>query len=557
MKHNGLRHLAHILSLTAVIYGCFSCVGIDYQLGGNLLPTDQLYDIYTAEFDLQDIQMKMADSLSGYSSNRITIGAIRDADFGLTTRGCALTLVPFFDSLDFGQNTKLKHFHFTAIADTISVADLSQKYILQNVNVRELTKPIGSNYDCNGDLSSFIGGRATDGVLVYGGEDSLSFDFSKAFAQKYIDAISADITLCDSLGPYLRALPGIWIDTDVPVGNGGRIDMFDVQLQYNSSYGITGNYAELSFTADYDGVQKDTSFLFYFSPAKKYDLDSLVSNSKQGYLPQYCFNATGHSTRAAAGPATSTMRIEGGGGLKPVIPASELLNLMRGEIAPHCPDVSKAIINKASLVLPYKFDFDNMYKYPQILSPTCRIRSGQNVAFAGLTDSSASDENQGDINRSLCRYSPDITYHAQELLKKDPSSDLSNYDIWFLIVANETRTSTTSSSSSSSDMDDYYRYMMYNSYYNNMYGGYGGYGYGGYGYGGYGYGGYGDYYSNYYSYALMSMYMNSNSSTSSTTTTQEMDKDRYYNAVLYGPQATEAAQRPKFVITYAVPKNQE
>ena len=106
-------------------------------------------------------------------------------------------------------------------------------------------------------------------------------------------------------------------------------------------------------------------------------------------------------------------------------------------------------------------------------------------------------------------------------------------------------------------MDDYYRYMMYNSYYNNMYGGYGGYGYGGYGYGGYGYGGYGDYYSNYYSYALMSMYMNSNSSTSSTTTTQEMDKDRYYNAVLYGPQATEAAQRPKFVITYAVPKNQE
>ena len=558
MKHSVRRFWGWAVLLTAVAFGCFSCVQKDEGLGGNLIPTSQQYDIYTAEFDLQDIEMRMADSLSGYSSTRMAIGAIRDADFGLTTRSCALTLVPFYDSLDFGQNTVLKYFHFTAVSDSISVASKDQAHILQNLNVYELTQKLGTNYDINGDLSAYIGPRATDGTLVYSGSDSLSFYFSKAYAEKYINAFKNDITVADSISRYLDALPGIIIEAEAPLGEGGRINLFNLQLEYDKNYYITGNYAEMTFTAEYDGVQKDTSFLFYFSPAKMYDIDSLLTSSSQGYLPQYCFNHTGHSTRPKEGVATDVIRMEGGGGLKPVVTAKEMLTLMAAEIGTHCTDVSKAVINKATLVFPYKYVYEDMFKFPQIMSPTVRIKSDNTVAFAGLTDASAEDENQGERNASLMRYSPDITYHAQELLKKKLTDDLTNYDIWFLAVANETRTSTTSASSSTSDMSDYYNYLMYNSYYNNMYGGYGGYG--GYGYGGYGYGGYGgygDYYSNYYSYALAAMYMQNNSNSSKTSTTQELDKDRYYNAYLYGPQAADPALRPKLIISYAIPKNQE
>ena len=98
--------------------------------------------------------------------------------------------------------------------------------------------------------------------------------------------------------------------------------------------------------------------------------------------------------------------------------------------------------------------------------------------------------------------------------------------------------------------DAYYQKLLYANYYNSLYGGYGGYGYGGYGYGGYG--GYGNYgYSNYYSYMMLAQYMAAqNQQTYSYTT--ELDKDRYYRAVLNG---NSAARHPQFRITFAIPKD--
>ena len=57
------------------------------------LSTDQKYDFHTAEFDLDEVWMKSIDSLTAYSSRRITIGAIRDETFGLFSRGSVVTLV--------------------------------------------------------------------------------------------------------------------------------------------------------------------------------------------------------------------------------------------------------------------------------------------------------------------------------------------------------------------------------------------------------------------------------------------------------------------------------
>ena len=93
---------------------------------------------------------------------------------------------------------------------------------------------------------------------------------------------------------------------------------------------------------------------------------------------------------------------------------------------------------------------------------------------------------------------------------------------------------------------------MYAQYYNMMYGGYGGYG--GYGYGGYGYGGYNNYgygYNNYYNYLMMAQYM-SGSSSSSTTTSTELDKDRYYNCILNGPEAA-IGEHPVLKFTFSLP----
>ena len=115
----------------------------------------------------------------------------------------------------------------------------------------------------------------------------------------------------------------------------------------------------------------------------------------------------------------------------------------------------------------------------------------------------------------------------------------------------------TESNSPGSAYDDYYDNLLYNSYYNNMmydpYGyGYGYGGYGGYGYGGYGYGGYG--YNNYYNYMMMAQYASA-SSQPTTSSSIELDRDRFYNAILNGPESS--GERPSLKITFSAPLKEE
>ena len=121
-----------------------SCVNINSSLGESFIADNQLYDLYTVEFPIEDINMEMADSLSSYSLYKFTVGAVRDDTFGLTTRSAAFTLVPVSDTLDYGkQGTQVfRGFHFSAVPDSTSYDDFSQQFILQNINVYELDKAL-------------------------------------------------------------------------------------------------------------------------------------------------------------------------------------------------------------------------------------------------------------------------------------------------------------------------------------------------------------------------------------------------------------------------------
>ena len=98
--------LAAIVLATALL----SCTNVNEGIGSNFIATNQKYDFFTKEFDLDEIWMKSVDSLSGYSSSRINFGAIRDDTYGLFRRGCAVTLVPVLDTVDFGQDPIFRRF---------------------------------------------------------------------------------------------------------------------------------------------------------------------------------------------------------------------------------------------------------------------------------------------------------------------------------------------------------------------------------------------------------------------------------------------------------------
>lgn len=541
MKFHSRYALAAISAMAGIM--CSSCINVDKTLGESMIPDSQMYDIYTAEFPIEDMDQEMADSLSGYSMYKFTFGALRDETFGLTTRTAAFTLVPVNDTLDFGTNAVFRQFHLSAVSDSTSYADPSQQYILQNVNVYELDKPV--DHTKLYPEISYSKKRITEGIPVYNGQDSLSFNFSREFGEKYMGITNADM---DTISTYTSRFPGIVLTTDTPAGNGGRINMFRLPIAVSDGT-IYGSYAELKFTADYgDRKQVDTTFLFYLGPLKLYDLNGVTSTSVTSQT-QIAFDKTTHSSAGMAGKAGKTAMLEGGRGLKPVIRAKAIRDNILKIIGKYTEDPESAVISKATIVLPFEFpdDYTSMYMFPIAISPTCRIATDTSVTFASITDSSVSDEDQGDINRSTCEYTPDITHHIQELIKLKDESKVSNYDVWMLAMANETVASSSSSSSSSND--DYYQNLLYYNYYNNMYN-YGGYGYG---YGSYGYG-YDSYYNNYYNYALLQqMYSSSSSSSSSSKTTKMsmMDYHRYYKAVFNGPGAEK--NPPIFRITFAIP----
>ncbi len=541
-------------SALAALLCCLSCVESDPSLGSGIVPRENQYDSFVVEIPITDMRTAMADSLSGYSQQRIIIGSIEDPDYGLCSHSCALTLVPLVDELDWGDVQSITGFDLYSTYDTVAVAEESNRHILQEVEAYALEESTSGAFNSNRDFkhgsTSIIKGSA-----VLNGDSSLALHFTDEFTSDFLEKTNG-MKMKDDFADYLKAFPGIYLKTSEPGHTGGRINAFGVQLGFDASAGyISDNYATLTINSVFDEEvgAVDTSFYFLFGLQEYYKLDSLVNYATQGNFPQYACNMTSHATSAYTGTASDKALFEGGAGLKPVIGAAALRDAVRAavldsleSIGHGADELKNVLINKASLILPYKMpsDYTALDHYPARFSPTTRVKTDTTAFFMNLTDYSSTSENQGDINRSLCRYAPDITYHLQEMLSlPDTTIRNGNYDIWLMIMALET-TTTTASASSSNEMNEYMQYLMYQNYYNQMYGGYGGYG-------GYGYG-YGNSYSNYTSYMLAAMYASQGSSNTSTNSTYEIDLFRFYKGELCGPDDPDDA--PRIRVTFSIHK---
>jgi len=519
---------------------CVSCVSSSFDIGGNFIPKDQTFTPHFLSIDLDQVNQKLLDSLSGYSSKNITIGAIRDNEFGLTTRTSAFTLVPLRDTADMGTNPVFKSFYLSLPKDSTSVADRQQQSILQTVNVFELAEKLDNSkiFDINGKVSH--GNKLIcKSCPIINGTDSLCIDFTEEFGNKYINALKNNFYTDMTLDEYLDEVPGVYLEVAAPSGFGGRINTFSIQMQYDSDYGyLDAGYATLSYSAEWDGERKDTTLLFYCSPTYKFTMDSLFNTYSSGSYPQSCLNLTGNEKyRDKQKPAEEFILLEGGGGVKPCLSAKYLAEKVYSEISDAGYDPDKVSIIRASLSFPFVFpeDYQDMFLFPDVLSPTCRISTDTSAVFWSITDSSDSEEDQGDIDRYTLRYSPDITYHLQQLLKfrKNSQTDKlasGNYDVWFLPMRYEQTTTDTSDD----ELAQYYQELAYQSYYQSMYGG--------------SYGG-SDSYTNYYNYMMMAQYASSSTSTS---TEKTLDKDSFYCAKLFGPSNPNIDKRPKLELTFVI-----
>ena len=548
------KFLALCLAAALLVPGC---VKVDNSLGEGLVDKSLLLNTYTVDFPISEISLKPSSDLSAYSDTHLTIGAIREETFGLTTREAAFTLIPAPDEMDLGDNPVAVSFNLFFTSDTISVENDTQERIMQNIYVYELLDSLPSSSRPASTVIEHSDYRITAGTPTYNGTGALDINFTTEFAQKYIDVIKElGPTLIDrekdinKYKEYVAELPGICIATDEPEGIGGRINLFDFSCLsvVSGYYQRNENIAILTVNSTWDGERKDSSFVFV--PGETEFVDEATYVDKNTKFSQYTFNTCSHETKAQQ--AGSTLLVEGGGGLKPVISAVELQRRTRQAILAKGGDPDKASIISASIILPFDMpeNYRDMEVYPSVLSPTVRTlvkRDGvEYPTFVGLTDASVSAEDQGNIDRSNLMYSPDITYHMQEILHPGKGdSDLTQKaiedglaDIWLLTLHTE---QVESASGQTAEQSAYYQNLMYASYYNSLYGG------------GYGAGGYGNNYSNYYSYMMMAQMMAAQNQTTYTTTT-ELDKDRFYKAILNGPLTLSDNGAPRFRLVFAIPK---
>ena len=573
--------LAGLLTVSA-------CVDVNTDLGQNLAPREHRYEVFCENIPLRNIRVQRADSTYAYSNFRITVGAVKDEDFGLTVKSSAFTLVPVDSILNFGKDPEFEGFFLTMSRDSVSLPVGEDPRVAQTLRVYALN----SNCDINNSKEflytddvkkidqALLGAEPiTDYTPVYSGEDTLNIhfrsEFYNALKAKWLAKATENenhekvfkVDHFDSLNnsSYLKDFPGIYLTCDEPAAsNKGRFNLFQLKLAVNTStYVISGNYAELRFKAKYGANEtlKDTSFIFLFGP------QSIPTDAAN--LPiQEAFNGIVHTplrelraldgmTLAADGKsytAGTKIYVEGGAGLRPVISSKEIRESLFARFAAHnIKDVSKVIVDRASVAFSFQepANFDLLDQYPSIFAPMHISRYSvkdrvygetQTIAyldFPPITDAGVSAEDQGEVDRSNLEYSPDISFHTQHLLKlKDPTDDdLSKQDIWMFIKAPETIVTQAVSNADA----DYYNQLMYYSYLNSMYGGYGSYS-------GYGYNNYNSYYNMMYYYSMM------NSSSGSTSSVQYMaDPARYYNAVLCGPD--DAENHPVLRVVYSVPKD--
>ena len=571
-----------LLTTFGIITCGTSCIYVNEELGSGFMPTVRRYEIHTTEFPIRNISEKPVNDLSGYSSSRITIGSIKNENGDAVFKSSAVTLIPA-SKYDFGKGGKVTSFHFAVAKDTLSYINEGERKIIQNINVYKLPKKLKPKDSFIGSSSvlehSFTNAdRITDGIPVFDGGDSLSFDFSNSWSNELLASLQKmETSVYDSTGAFTeKVFPGIYMTIDAPVTTGGRINMFGLTIGADlKNHTLRGGYAKMHVAgAKFDGKEvADTMFIFMYGAT-----DFSITQAPKDYYsgetltPQYALNLSKQEYVSGKAPEYDgkTLHIEGGGGLKPIIEAKaireELIGILQAE---GVEDPSKVIINKATIVLPFETDsdYENLKRFPVVLSPSCRFINKDDkelVNYAGITDLSSSSENQGGINRSKSVYSPDISYHLQEILQledysetdEDIKTEYSQKDIWLLTMSQEV------TESEQQGMSQYSQDLQYSMYYNNMYNY--GYGYGGYGYGGYG--GYG--YNNYYNYYDMLNYaaMQQGNQTQETVTT-ELDRDRYYEAVLNGPNAEagntgnlkpgdtgyyEALKLPYMRITYSV-----
>lgn len=386
---NILRSVAVVLLAASITS---SCIEKDNSTGASLLPGDHIISLEKEIFDLP-VQMKLSDSMqTGYTSY-LTIGSINDADLGLVQASTAIPIRPTSLELSYGDNPQVKSFKAYITVDDKTFFKDEDAYIPQNFRVHKLLKYIDSTVNYSNSLTESDYDPAsleTSGNVFFGG-DSLVIELSHQYAQ---ELLSANQEERDSVELFQKRFNGLYISADPQPENihGGRINLITPSNIY--------------FLLTYRHIDAANSI----------DKDSTISYMVDESGPN--LNRFQHqSATLENNNPQDKIFMEGLAGLKPYIDFTQIKNNMTVWAAQNSIDLSRLIISKAEIQLPFEYpdNYKDLHYYPTQIFINTRTDVSGRVIYDPIADISLVTNN-GYINRSLKHYSLDISSYLQKIL---------------------------------------------------------------------------------------------------------------------------------------------
>lgn len=403
------RSLLLLLCPSIIAASAISCVENDRSLGGDLLPGESIIHVDTKTFSNLPITNIVSDSVQAANNLNMLIGTMSDPVFGTVICNAAATIVPYSDSTDFGDNPKLISAYLTLSIDSTYYLNDNQEGIHQRIKVYKLTSPLNKEIGyCNSMSAEYydpVPVTVSDPVIYGNGE--IKMELNSTFAQELLNTTPEEF---ENQELFLERIYGLYIEIDPPLSaeNGGRLNGLDMG---NSN--IVLNYTLNDPDRNIKDLDTTESFAF-------------------GYRYAYNYFSTSSSGLASDSPADK-LYLEGLSGIKPHIKATDLKTILDNWIAEDSLGKYTIAISRAELEFPYEIPEDYTVfdkEHPESIYAFARIRSADTADYYSPLAEVYKNENPGNINRSLMKYSIDITSYMQSLLLADPEIIDESMDLW-------------------------------------------------------------------------------------------------------------------------------
>ena len=409
--------ISFIVTIVLFIFSTSSCIDKDSAMGANLIPGDFYLSLHKTEFDIP-LQMKMMDSLYTFYSDNLIFGSIMDEDFGLTTVSTAFQFIPDSLSRSYGTNPEPLSILMT-LNQLVYTGYLPEgEFAPQNVYVHRLIKDIDTvNTLYNNSIDEGycdLEPLNTGGTVIFGenGTGTEYIHLSLDFARELLAATEEERTdTTYSFKAFKERYKGLYIKTDPVPYIGGRLNSFAFN-QYDNYSNARIDLTYRHFDDDNpQGVDSTISYFGFHSALNEIHHSSahLEDESPQGKI-----------------------FLEGLAGIKPYIDFS----VMRERIADWAQgeniDLSKLIVTKAELRLPYEMPSDyKLFSYfPDILHLNLALRTNDKNIKNHSPIPDINGLNTGDAynlpsnnNRSQLCYSINISSYLQRVLQETYTGD--------------------------------------------------------------------------------------------------------------------------------------